>query len=507
VRVIYSECSLPFWVETASILYEEAGWEPVYWTGWIGFGIEKAVKARFPDAVFHDSVVAAKGIAPQECRDLPLPPVDEALLRDLAFEESVALTMMDRMDPGGSFALHERKRLYHTYLRYWLGVIEHYRPDLLVMPIAPHLMFDYVLYVLCLRMGIKTVMFERTGIAGQLFLMERLEEGSKAIRSLYAEKLAAGVDQPVELSEAGGKYLDKLAGRSYEDALAPFTVKVRERAARPNGLKARLKYAYKILRRQFEPAPDNYLKQGDETIESSRMTSTEYWLYRHSAERRKRHLARTYESLAREVDLTTPYIYVALSYQPERTTSPLGGVFVDQALMVDLLSKTIPEGWRLYVKEHPRQFQPGSRGHMTRTGQFYRDIAALPNVRLVPMSMVPFDLIDNARAVATVTTTTGFEGVVRGKPAIIFGHAWYRECEGVFYAPTAEQCREAIARIESGSKPRPEAIRLFVRTLEEISLPGYVDPALADFSGLTESENARAIARSLRDWVEKNPRQ
>ncbi|MBN1122990.1 MAG: hypothetical protein JXJ17_18080 [Anaerolineae bacterium] len=501
MRVIYSECSLPFWVDTASILYEEAGWKPVYWTGWVGFGIEKAVKDRFPDVVFHDSVVAAKGIAPQECRDLPLPPVDEALLRDLAFEESAALTMMDRMDPGGNFALHERKRLYYTYLRYWQGVIEHYKPDLLVMPIAPHLMFDYVLYILCLRKGVKTVMFERTGIAGQLFLMERLEEGSEAVRTLYTEKLAAGIEQPVELSEAGDKYLDRLAGRSYREALAPFTVKVRERTARPKGLKARLKYAYKILRRQFGPAPDNYLKQSNETIESSRMTSTEYWLYRHTSDRRKRQLARIYESLAREVDLAAPYIYVALSYQPERTTSPLGGVFVDQTLMIDLLSKTIPDGWQLYVKEHPRQFQPGSRGHMTRTGQFYRDIVALPNAKLVPMSMVPFDLIDQAKAVATVTTTTGFEGVARGKPAIIFGQTWYKGCEGVFYAPTVEKCAEAIAQIESGYQPRPEAIRLFVHTLEEVCMPGYVDPALADFSGLTPMENARAIAMALREWV------
>ncbi len=502
MRVIYSECSLLFWVDTASILLEEAGWEPVYWTGWTGFGIDRAVRESFPDVVFQDSVDAVRGIAPQECRDLPLPPVDEALLRGLAFEELQALTMMDRMDSGWNFAFHERKRLYYSYLCYWSGVIDHYRPDLLVMPIAPHLMFDYVLYILCLRKGIKTVIFERTGMAGQLFLMERMEEGSQAVRTVYAEKLAGYAGQPVKLSEAGDGYLDKLAGRFYEDAMAPFTKQVRARAVRRKGIKARLKYAYKILGKQFEPPPDNYLKQRNNTIESSRMSSLEWWWDRFAADRKMRRLKKLYESLAQEVDLTAPYIYVALSYQPERTTSPLGGMFVDQWLMIDLLSKTIPDGWQLYVKEHPRQFQAGSRGHMTRTDQFYTDLTALPNVKLVPMSAVPFDLIDHARAVATVTTTTGFEAVVRGKPALVFGNAWYKECEGVFYTPTVEQCVEAIAQVEKGYRPRPEAIRLFIQTLEELSVAGYVDPALADFSGLTEDKNAREIAQALRQWVE-----
>jgi hypothetical protein len=43
-----------------------------------------------------------------------------------------------------------------------------------------------------------------------------------------------------------------------------------------------------------------------------------------------------------------------------------------------------------------------------------------------------FDLIDRSLAVATTGGTAGIEAVARGKPVLLFGDAWYRNCPGVY---------------------------------------------------------------------------
>jgi hypothetical protein len=189
-----------------------------------------------------------------------------------------------------------------------------------------------------------------------------------------------------------------------------------------------------------------------------------------------------------------------MNYQPERTTSPLGGVFVDQGLMVGMLSRLVPDGWKVYVKDHPRQFQAASRGHMSREAWFYDDLLALPNVELVPLHRSTFELIDNARAVATVTNTAGWEALIRGKPALVFGCPWYRDCKGVFYTPTIEACRMALEEIQAGYTPDPDEIRTYLHTIEEVTVRGYIDHKVVSLVNVPEDQNADRIYEILRTY-------
>ena len=122
-----------------------------------------------------------------------------------------------------------------------------------------------------------------------------------------------------------------------------------------------------------------------------------------------------YATYTKPVDFGKPYVYVPLNYQPECTTSPLGGIFVDQVLMIQMLSAALPVGWGLYVKEHPAQW-PAHLGDFTpqRYKGFYSDIAAVPHVRLVPVTVNTFELADHAQATATVSGTAGWESIARG---------------------------------------------------------------------------------------------
>jgi hypothetical protein len=227
---------------------------------------------------------------------------------------------------------------------------------------------------------------------------------------------------------------------------------------------------YRFRHHYLEELRGIHLKERGRSWEASFKGTGGKWRYRRAlaaGQRRKREMWRLYNRLSSVVPLDVPYIYVALHFQPERTTSSLGGVFGDQFLLVDLLARSIPPGWRVYVKEHPSQFYPPFGGERCRHADFYRDLQSCPNVHLVSLKMSTFELLDHSRAVATVTGTAGFEAVVRGKPALITGSAWYRYCEGVFYVPTEDGLRHALDVIEAGYHVDPAHVQIYMRVFDE----------------------------------------
>jgi capsule polysaccharide export protein KpsC/LpsZ len=144
---------------------------------------------------------------------------------------------------------------------------------------------------------------------------------------------------------------------------------------------------------------------------------------------------RRYDALCRPLQPEQDYVFLALHYQPERATVPLGGVFGDQTLIVDMLAKTLPKDWKLYVKEHPWQLQPFGWGEMQRTQEFYDTIAGYPNVVLVSRDVETSELVSGSKAVATVTGSVGWDALCSGIPVLVFGAAWYRDCAGVTKFP------------------------------------------------------------------------
>jgi len=221
---------------------------------------------------------------------------------------------------------------------------------------------------------------------------------------------------------------------------------------------------------------------------------------------RKQTLLREYHDRCAAPDFTAPYVFVALHYQPEQTTSPTGGVFVDQQIMVDMLARLVPPGWFVYVKEHPFQFFPTSIGERSRAVEFYDDLVCHENVRLVPWSVSPFRLIDHARAVATVTGTTGIEAVVRGKPVLVFGHAWYGGCEGVFYTPDVSRCAAALARIEGGYVVDRRKVRLFLKAVEQSCFRADMDFGVIIDPPISHADNVARLSGGIRRVLQRHRR-
>lgn len=211
--------------------------------------------------------------------------------------------------------------------------------------------------------------------------------------------------------------------------------------------------------------------------------------------RGKPDLAKEYARFETEPNLTTPFIYVPLNFQPERTTCPQGGIFVDQILMVKTLAAALPEGWQIYVKEHPSQWwlRGGINYSPVRFPGYYEQLAKIKGVKLIPPATNTYELIKHSRAVATATGTAGWEALLRSKPAIIFGYPWYRDCPEVLRVRDVVTANQAMKKIESGFKPRPEEMIKFLKILDEVAVRGHLEGYFDKIWKMTKRDSIKNV--------------
>jgi hypothetical protein len=217
--------------------------------------------------------------------------------------------------------------------------------------------------------------------------------------------------------------------------------------------------------------------------------SPEVWIRKWEQHR----TALLYDKYAVTPDLTKPFIYVPLHFQPEASTCPMGGVFNDQELLVELLASELPEGMRLYVKEHPAQ------GELCRSKDFYETLRKIPSVTLVPRSFDTFELNNHSIAVATVTGTAGFEALFRQKPVLMFGHRFFQYAPGVLRIHSREDCREALQQVTKGSAgPSLRDMRLFLKAIEETGVT-YAGGPPSPHEPRDKAEKALVMADKIRE--------
>jgi hypothetical protein len=133
-----------------------------------------------------------------------------------------------------------------------------------------------------------------------------------------------------------------------------------------------------------------------------------------------------------------------------------------------MISRSLPKGWKVYVKEHFITFSPLGWGWKKRSFGYYKRISTLSNVEFIPIEIPTARLIDGSQAVATVTGSIGIEAVARSKPALTFGSAWYNGCNGVFPIRNHSDCKEVLDTIERGVVVDPDQMLLFIQASESV---------------------------------------
>ncbi len=421
--------------------------EIVYW-----IRIEEVVqieKTKFPGTIFHDYQDAIHG-RPATGFDTSIfePWGSEDILK-YARWESETLSMMDKAH--ANWPINRRKDFYYELLRYWGGVLDQLKPECILFNAPPHQVFNFVLYAIAKERGIPTVLFDEHVLLRRVLGSTDYRVGNEALAEAAqrwgAQESASIDDLPPYMKQ---HYL-KVSGTP-EPTPQYLTDFKRETTPLKN-----------FVRRLHAVVP--FIKDGSIFERGSRRFFKML----------KPNLKKLYERVQRPVDFQAPFVYMPLHYQPECTTSPQGGVYVEQLLMVRTLAAALPDGWEVYVKEHPAQW-PGHWGHFTpqRYEEFYDELARIPRVRVVPISTSTFELADRAKATATASGTAAWESILRGKCALVFGYPSFMHAPGIYQTRSVAECRDALAAIETGAAPSTQEILAFLRLYDQVSFRGTI---------------------------------
>ena len=397
--------------------------------------------------------------------------------------ESVALKMMDRFCFRRDYSYLARKQAFLDYLRFWEGYLDEYPIDFFISQNVPHEVFDYVLLEVCKQRGIKTLMFYQSQLSDCIVPMQCFDKKVLGLENAMKDSLydAAG--------EEDKKYIENDITAILDNKM-PFYMK------RNSLLKKGVQEIQRITGKA-KASKDYFYKR----------LSISYLAYKFELEKRRirlrratRKLNRAYRKSAASVNSVEPYIYLALHYQPELTTCPLAGAFVDQGLIIDLLSKAAPENVKIYVKEHPKQTAIG------RDLLFYERYSNLPNVRFVPFEYSSFRLMDESLCVATCTGTAGWEALVRGKQVLVFGNIFFEDAPGAHRIKNLEDLKKAFGFImnEKSAVDHRAAIKNYMAALRKVSVRGIIDPAYVPVSAIGIEESNNNIASYIIEHIRKS---
>lgn len=486
----------PKYLVNAAYLLQAGGIGIAYWVGSKKYFIEAMQSGDFPQTDFHHNIDAMHADPASGVEMSLFPPANEKLLAALSPYEAQVLAMMTELDHS-HVSFEQRRRLYYEYVRYWDGVLEHYKPDALFFNDIPHLAYAFVLYQLAKLHGIKTVMHTPLrGIADRLIFFDDFLHYGNLVNAYRDAKRKA-----IELKDLGDNF--RLAYEMQHDKNADSRP-IWQKTSRIPEIEYSLKsfpgikrIMRNIIRGTFLKTAHAYIamlfsRYEVESLEPIIRSGFGMRLDFYKWKKIRDSFKREYKALETFPDFSKKYVYIPLHNQPERSTSAMGGYFTDQIHLVETVAHALPEDWVIYVKENSLQWKM-PRTHLGRYSGYYHNLVKIPNVFLVPAETSSFDLIDNSQAVATITSTAGWEAILRGKPALVFGAVWFMHCDDAFRVKNSHECREAFLKIKNGYIRDAKEVFRFLYALERVSVRGHYRRNVNKQEEISDEENARFV--------------
>ncbi len=282
--------------------------------------------------------------------------------------------------------------------------VEEYRPDVIVT-FVPSTYGDYLLALVAQAHGIPYLQLRSTKIQNYVIFADNLGAVSGDVENAYRRNVELRKNYPFE--QEARAFLEKASTRpiDYEGTLSrskPSVLKELEGGARQLGaaLKKTIMPIHPAVRRDNHvPPPLAIWLYG---------TLLRPW-YRRTAFQLMSRRRFTLEGADAE-----PYVFYPLHSEPEIALSLYGRDHQNQIETIRRLAQSLPLGWKLIVKEHPRSLSYRSSG-------WYRRLLEIPNVYFADPNTRPFYWIEKANAVVTVSGFVGFEALAIGKPVVVLG--------------------------------------------------------------------------------------
>jgi len=359
------------------------------------------------------------------------------------------LELFSRVSFSMGRSFQEMLHIFNGYCDYIAAMYRDNRVDAVLFNNIPHFGVDTLLYEIAQAMGIKTVLTYQSLVPNRFFYVDRVEDFG-----LFTDPLPS-TELPFQSIEPGFRkplfYMRNASQKREYCLLSLFNNLLRMvvlKKNKPMTLAGAL-HKYQVCR--------------------------EYGRY---ASGMQQHAP----------DLAANFVYFPLQLQPELTTAALGGMYADQLLAIEHLSEMLPDDWKIYVKENPKQTR------RQRDALFFQRLARVKKAQYIPATYDTYALLEHSRFVSAVTGTVGWEAISGGKNSLVFGKAWYRTLPGVFQYQDKPSLQEILAyRIEHHEL---EALynELMAKTVEGVMDPVY-QAIVPDYD---ESRNVDCLETFLR---------
>lgn len=142
--------------------------------------------------------------------------------------------------------------------------------------------------------------------------------------------------------------------------------------------------------------------------------------------------------LIRKLD-DEPFIFFPLITEPERGLLIAAPFHTNQLELLTHVIKSLPPGYKLYVKDHPSMSTRDWR-----SVSFYKQIMNFPNVKLLHPLITPSEILKKCSLVITVGGTAGLEAAFYGKPTITLVNTLYARLKSVHLLKNIEDLPGAI---------------------------------------------------------------
>ncbi|MDH5543547.1 MAG: hypothetical protein OEY64_11350 [Nitrospinota bacterium] len=185
------------------------------------------------------------------------------------------------------------------------------------------------------------------------------------------------------------------------------------------------------------------------------------------------------------------YLFFPLHFQPEATTIICAPEFVDQLAFVENISRSIPMGYRLYVKEHPNSIGKRPRG-------YYKRLKDNFNVRLIDPSASGREMIEGAEIVINLTGTAGLEAAILGKKVLNCGLPPFRDTPFFSFTRDPSMFKEVISDMLSKPDSYDEkSVMAYLVAIRDSSYDGLHNLP-HQFPYVMREENIAGVANGIK---------
>jgi len=319
------------------------------------------------------------------------------------------------------FSYDEILSIMEQTCKFYEGVLEDSKPNFLLMGLFDSYR-NHLLYEICKAKGIKILMLGSTrfGYRGKITNDEKKFGLNGHLKEISME----GKNQSI--NELRG-YLNKFDHSKLQKQM-------------------KVKHSKESKQKRFSTIAKFFLKGGTST---SKKHYSRYGLSRTKLIRKSFQFFKNKKAIStlmnkkfiQKIDNKNPFVYFPLHSEPERALSIAAPFYTNQIEVITHIAKSLPVGYRLYVKDHPSMSLKGGSG---REITFYQDLLKLPNVVLLHPTFSRDEILEKCSLVITINGTAGFEAAFYGKPSITLVETDYSSLPSVYTLKSLNELPHAI---------------------------------------------------------------